>query len=700
MPLLWGELRIDTLALVEPKMGLERMADGRLQVTGFVPMQQRRPAASPGFLLWLFKQKRIVIEDGEFQWFDHRSEHQRAIYVSRINVELQNVGERHKLGIKSGLPPEICGDCSIVLDITGNPLVDERWDGEVFVRTADLNLDRLPTIVRDFLPVPVGGKVDLRLWSTWKDGQLESTRGRVALKTVSVSLQRWRTVAAIDSVRADLNWRRDGAYWQLNLEDLWLGLGGPAWSAGYLRVVRGPEGITARMKQLSLDDLSGFIGGIDAENKLLTALKMMRPQGQLQSLVIKVDGSGARVDDYAFEAKIDGLRTEPYAKVPGFVGVSGKLSTQGRRGTFLLDAQDFKVTAPHVFRTPIDANSVSAALSWAVDENEWQVHGEGMRVVAGDGRGTGTLELRGPLKRGVKPYMNLRVSFSDGNGGHASRYFPINLMPEKLIAWLDHSIVSGHVTSGRLIIDGDLENFPFSDGEGIFEVRAHVQQGTFNYLPGWVPLTEGEAHLLFRNSGMLITHHQGAIGSLKVGRVVVSADDLRRPSNPLVKVDGVLEGPISEARRILREAPAPEDSHGWTGYVNMGIDTSGHGVLKLKLAIPGLDPRAFDMRGEYIVSDATVRFRIPGLSADEVRGHVKFDREGPTQGTLEGRFLGGDAFVTIAGQRAGERAGIMLSGHGTFTAAGLFETLRWSPLRYLEGDAPWIGTMHLQDGRD
>ncbi|NIO39791.1 MAG: AsmA family protein, partial [Burkholderiales bacterium] len=700
MPLLWGELRMDTLALVEPKLGLERLADGRLQVTGLGPMQQQRPAGGAGVLLWLFKQKHIVIENGEFQWFDHRSDYQRAIYVSRINVDLRNVGERHKLGIKSGLPPEICGDCSIVLDITGNPLVHEGWSGEVFINSADLNLDRLPTIVRDFLPVPVEGKIDLRLWSTWKNGQLQSARGRVALEAVSVPLQRWHTTAAIDSARADLNWRRDGDYWQLNLEDLWLGLGGPAWSAGYLRVVHGPEGITARMKQLSLDDLSRFLGGIDAESRLLTTLKRVRPQGRLQSLVIKVDGGGRRVDDYALEAKVDGLRTEPYAKVPGFAGVSGKLSTQGRGGTFLLDARDFTVTAPHVFRAPISANVVSAVLTWAIDENEWQVHGQGMHVVADDARGMGTLELRGPLKKGVKPYINLRVNFSDGNGAHASRYYPVNVMPEKLIAWLDNSIVSGHVTGGRLILDGDLGNFPFSDGAGVFEVRAHVRQGVFSYLPGWIPLTESEADLLFKNSGMLITHHQGAIGSLKVGRVVVSADDLRRQSSPVVKIDGILQGPINEARRILRAAPAPKGGGGWKDYVNMGIDTDGRGVLKLKLAIPGLDPQAFDMRGEYSVSDGELRFRIPGLNAGEVRGHVEFDRWGPTQGTLQGRLLGGDALVTVAGQRANEQAGIVLSGHGTFTAAGLFEALRWNPLRYLQGDAPWTGTMRLQHGSD
>jgi uncharacterized protein (TIGR02099 family) len=701
MPLLWGELRVDTLALVKPRLGLERLADGRLQVTGFGPMQQKqRPPGDAGFLLWLLKQERIVIEDGEFQWFDHRSEQQQAIYLSRINVDLQNDGEHHKLGIKGGLPPEICSDCAVVLDITGNPLEDKWWGGEVFVKTAGLNLDRLPVIVRDLLPVPVGGKVDLRLWSTWKNGRPESARGRVALKTLSVPLQRWHTSVAIDSARADLNWRRDGAYWQLNLEDLWLGLSGPAWSAGYLRIVHGPGGSTARMKQVSLDDLSRLIGGIDAESRLLTALKMMRPQGRLQSLVLKVDGNRKRLDDYALEARVEGLRTEPFAKVPGVAGVSGKLSTQGRRGTFLLDARDVTVTAPRVFRTPISANAVSATLSWAVDEKEWQVHGQGMRILADDGQGTGTLELRGPLKKGVKPYMNLRVSFSDGNGAHASRYFPINVMPEKLIAWLDNSIVSGHVDSGRLILDGNLADFPFSDGEGTFEVRARVQQGVFNYLPGWVPLTEGEADLLFRNNGMLITHHRGTIGSLEVGRVVVSADDLRRRSNPVVKVDGSLEGSISEARRVLREAPAPEGSDGWTGYVNIGIDTRGHGILRLKLDIPALDPKTFSMRGEYMVSDGTVDFRIPGLHADEVRGRVEFDRAGPTQGALQGQLLGGGAHVTITGRRANEQVDIFLSGRGTFSAAGLFEAWRWNPLRYLQGDAPWTGTMHLGDGRD
>ena len=701
LPLLWGELRVDTLALVKPRLGLERLADGRLQVTGFAPIETRQePAGNAGFVLWLLKQKHIVIEDGEFQWFDHRSEQQQAIYLSRINVNLRNIGERHKLGIRSGLPSEICSDCSAVFDITGNPLQDERWGGEVYIKTADLNLDNLPKIVRDSLSIPLGGKVDLRLWSTWKSGRPHSARGRIAVKKLSIPPERWDGSVVVDSAHADVNWRRDGAYWQLNLEDLWLGLSGPAWSAGYLRVVRGPDGYRARMKQLALDDVSRLIGSIEADNRLLAALKVMRPQGRLQRLVLNVDGDGRRVDDYALEADLDGLRTEPFAKVPGVAGVGGKLSTQGRRGTFLLSARDVTVTAPHVFRAPLSASAVAATLSWAVGENQWQVHGQGMRVVGEDGQGTGTLELRGPLKRGVKPYMNLRVSFSDGNGAHANRYFPINVMPEKLVAWLDKSIVSGNVVRGTLILDGELADFPFSDGKGMFEVRAHVRDGVFNYLPGWVPLTEGEADLLFRNNGMLITHHQGAIGSLKVGQVVVSAEDLRRQFEPVVKVDGTLEGPINEARRILRAAPAPDGSDGWAGYVNMGIDTSGHGVLRLKLDIPALNPGAFDMRGEYSVSDGTLGFRIPGLRADQVRGYVNFDRLGPTQGTLEGRLLGGDAFVTITGQRTAEEAATVLSGRGSFTAAGLFDASGWNPLSYLQGDATWTGTMRLQEGRD
>lgn len=700
LPLLWGELRVDSLVLVRPSMGLERLADGRLQVTGFGPMPAQRGGDNSALVLWLLKQRHVVIEAGEFQWFDHRGEEKQAIYLSKINIDLKNSGNRHHLGVRSEFPPEICLDCSITLDVSGNPFVDESWQGRVSVKTVDLKLDALPKVVREAMPSPIAGKLNVNLSTVWQDGQPKSGSGHVSVDDLQLPLTKWHTSFRMQTARANLNWRRDGAYWHLNVEDFWLGLSGPAWSAGHLRVLRGPDGTTLRLKQLKLEDLSRFLRTLEIEDRLLESVKLMNPRGRLQALTLHIAGDGKSADDYALNAKVERLQSEPFEKVPGVRGVTGSLSTQGRRGTFTLDANDVTVTAPYMFRLPINASAVSATLRWVVDAEQWRLTGENMRVIAEDGRGTGTLEIHGPLHKHARPYMNLRVDFSDGNGAHASHYFPHNVMPAKLIEWLDRAIVSGDVVKGRVIFNGNLADFPFREGNGTFEVSAHVRDAVFNYLPGWTPLSKGEGDLLFKGPGMLITVDRAAIGELAVSQVKVSAKDLSRYLEPVVGINGLVQGSTTEALRVLRSAPAPDGDSDWSAYVNMGIGAAGQGLLKLQIEIPALDPKTFTMTGQYTVQSGMLRFRAPRVSAHEVKGWVAFDRLGPTSGELQGQFLGGPAYVSIGSQRSGTQAGTLLSGRGTFTAAGLLEAGRWNVLRYLQGAATWRGEMRLRNGLD
>jgi uncharacterized protein (TIGR02099 family) len=700
LPLLWGELRVDSLVLVRPSMGLERLADGRLQVTGFGPMQAQPGSDKSGLLLWLLKQRHVVIEAGEFQWFDHRGNKQQAVYLSNINIDLKNAGNRHQLSIQSQFPPEICLDCSMTLDIRGNPFTDKSWHGRVSAKLVELKLEALPKVVREAMPSPIAGKLNVNLSTAWQDGRPKSGSGRVSVDGLQLPLTKWHTSFRMQTARADVNWKRDGKYWQLNVEDFWLGLSGPAWSAGHLRVLRGPDGTTLRLKQLELHDLSQFLRSLDIENKVLTSVKRMQPRGRLQSVTLHIAGDGKSADDYALEAKVERLQSQPFEKIPGVRGVSGNLSTKGRRGSFVLNASDVTVTAPYMFRLPINASSVSAALSWAVEDDEWRLSGENMRVVAEDGRGTGTLELRGPLRSKARPYMNLRVDFSDGNGAHASRYFPHNVMPPKLIKWLDGAIVSGDVIAGRVIFNGNLADFPFREGNGTFEVSARVRDGVFNYLPDWTPLSKGEADLLFKGPGMLITIDRAAIGELAVSQVTVSSSDLSRYTEPVVKISGLVQGSVGEALRVLRSAPAPGGDSDWTTYLNMGIGASGRGLLKLQIDIPALDPQSFAMTGQYTVSNATLQFRAPRMSAYAVQGWVDFDRLGPTGGQLQGQFLGGPAYLSVDAQRSGKQGATVLSGRGTFTAAGLLEAGHWNVLRYLEGEATWRGEIRLRKGLD
>ncbi len=697
-PLLWRELRVYQLVLVRPTLSVERLADGHIEVSGLAPVPV--PAGKGGgFVPWLLAQRQLVIEEGELQWFDHLGE-RRGLYVSNINADLYNRGSRHRFSLTARFPPGLCGDCAFSAELKGDPLVPRQLSGRVFVKALAFDLAGLPMAVREHMPPVVAGKLDLRLWTTWRDGRLQMAEGDLNATALRLPLPRLPAGASIEALRTDVRWNRTGKNWQLNLDDLWLGLAGPARSIGQVRLAGGPGGRRLRIDALELSDLSRFIATLEFEHSGLALLRELRPVGRVEGLSVQISGEGDTLEDYAVEATIQRLQTEPIRKVPGVRNLSGRLSAKGRRASFVLAASDLRVSMPHILRTPIDLDAASGRLRFAFDEERWELRGEDLQVAGADGRGLGHLQARGFFGRpGDRPYLNLQVDFSDGNGANAKRYFPLTMSP-RAIAWLDQAIVGGRVTRGRLRIDGDLNDFPFVEGNGTFELEAQVREAIINYLPGWAPLTQADGELFFRGPGMMIKQEHGRIGDLRVSQMVVHSENMRKEANPRVFVDGKIEGSLSETLRVLRAVPASADNEGWRSYLDLTRSETGQGVIGLRLEIPTQNPGEYTMDGEYTVDNASVQFRVLQIQAERLLGQIRFDRFGPLAGELNGGMLGGKVALEISRQTQTDGRETILSGRGSFTAPAIAQLFPWHFTSYLDGYAPWTGKWRFGHGAD
>ncbi len=159
LPLLWGRLEVHRLVLTEPTLTVERLSDGRFRVSGFDPMPVAEDSADEKFINWLLSQNEFIIQRGQVRWVDQKSK-EPPLLLSQIEAHLKNSGERHRLGITARFPAAVCRECALVLDIRGNPLAEPDWNGEIYVRAADLDLDALPFIVRERLPRGVHGKLN------------------------------------------------------------------------------------------------------------------------------------------------------------------------------------------------------------------------------------------------------------------------------------------------------------------------------------------------------------------------------------------------------------------------------------------------------------------------------------------------------------------------------------------------------------
>ena len=86
--------------------------------------------------------------------------------------------------------------------------------------------------------------------------------------------------------------------------------------------------------------------------------------------------------------------------------------------------------------------------------------------------------------------------------------------------------MAGHSDNVQLNLKGDLTQFPFEQGNGVFRVDAQVRDAVIDYVPGW-PRIEGiQARVLFQGKTMEVTSSQARIYGVALSPVKAVIPDL------------------------------------------------------------------------------------------------------------------------------------------------------------------------------
>jgi len=688
--LLTGRIEINSLVLVEPSLTVERRADGRLRISGL------DAAATPAstdtdFSQLLLSQKEMVIENGELLWLDRRSgAEDEPFSVRRVYLELRSDGDRHQLAFRADFPRDLCASCRVSADIRGNPFRDASWRGEIGVQARALSVNGLPRILRELLPPGLAGRFDLSLTSQWRDARPELVEGRIAISGLSLPLPGDAHPLNLQALEAKLKWKGGNESWRLDLASLRLGLTRAAWLAGRLRLDVQPDRHRIEVEHVDVADLAAFAAALPREQALLDWLRAAQPAGGLNRLRIELAGPVATPTAYSAEGELRDIRFAAHERVPGMQGLSGQLSLDSDGGEFRLDSGDLRVALPRLFREPLVLQRLSSRIRWRQNPEDWFVQAQDIVLNARDGRARGEFELRLPKDKAISPVLKARADFSDGNGSHTARYLPLT-MPDALRGWIERAVVAGRVTDGSVLYHGAVRNFPFRDGKGRFEVRAHVKDGVLGYLPGWAPIHDIDTDLYFTGTGMLATSAHSKIRGLDVGRLVVEIEDFKAPGGAVVMVNGRIAGPLQETLTVLADSKTPR----FVSLVPAGLRAAGNGVLTLDLRIPARTPKTSTIAGRYRFQGSTVEFPFRAIRIENIQGGMEFSETGLRTGALTAQFLGGDA-VLEAVPDAVLAGPARIEAHGTLTQAGLTQVFgpELSPL--LRGQATWQARLSPQ----
>lgn len=511
--------------------------------------------------------------------------------------------------------------------------------GTVYLAARKLDLGAaLRGLDVDGYAVPAG-RGDLELWVGWRDGRLASLASRYAVHGLTVAAPGGRSATA-ESLAGVLQVRRVEAGWDI----AWRGPGKPRAdidaAGGLLAQVRGRAGawrVTAAGR------------GIDATPWLPLLALVPNAAPTLADWAARAQ-AGVRIDDaavawqdaahYDASARFSDLHAAAVGTIPGLVLARGVLRADAHAASLELAPQPAVVGLTHVFRKPFVFTRLGGTLVAWRDEGRWNAAVDGLDFDTGAlaGSGEARLEWRDDDR---PPFLSAYATIARGKVTDAKAFWPYRSMPPSLVAWLDRALIAGTIGNGRVLVRGDLGDWPFRNHEGRFEAAGTVQEAEFGFADDWPHATRLDAAVDFVDNRMAIVATHATIRNVTATHALAVIPDLDHGVLGL-QVQGGASG--AQMLDFVQRSPVGADA----AEVLTGVTLGGTGKFAIDLSIPLDAAQNFRLDGKVDLAKADITADKWKLALKNVGGTLRIKDKGFRADGLAATFRGAPARFSLA----------------------------------------------------
>lgn len=682
------------LTISGANLEVSRNPDGTFGVQGLELAQKKgpedeaetRPVSETGIALgnWFLSQNRLALKQSNIILYDRKNDDRLSF--RDVELELRNDGERHRLNGFVHLPESIGRELRVAVDITGNLLQGKAWSGLFYLKTEQLRprewlqqIDWKGSAIRD-------GVFDLELWSSWKEGGLESVTTRLKAEGVELSRGDHHQIFPELGLKALLTRPPNG--WRVEVAKLNLRHSEAKPKPMRLELFYGEEAKVLRADRLDLKALGVLLPYLPMLSEQQEEMvRTIAPSGMVENLHVQLL-PGQRV---IAQGQLRDLAARPWEKLPGASGISALFRIDGDNGQLQLTSEQGELMLPQLFRAPLKLGHVESDIALSREEGAWHLLGSGISLANENVSARLNLELR--LQQGEKPWLSLQGRFSAKDARAVPEYLPAGKLKEKSLYWLDNAFKGGNVPSGSLQFHGSTGDFPFRNHDGRFEVLFDAEAVQLHYQDGWPDLHQLSGEVHFDGPGMWIHANGARLFDARLGRTKVSIENLKL-ARLLVDGGGVLS--IDDGLRFLRDSPLSKH----TGKSLDAMHGSGKASLALHLAIP-ISPKIretlpLQVRGKVDFNDNTLDV-LEGVSASKLSGTLEFTEKSFDAEALTAELYGKPATITVHSE-GGERPKVVVVASGRAELARMQDSLDISVLDYLQGETAWRATLEIPRG--
>ena len=631
----FSELRLRGLDLT-----LERDAAGRWQVRG-LPGQQA-PGDDPLAALEGLGELQVI---GGRLAVDAPGLGLQA-RLPRVDLRLRVDGERVRAGLRAW-----AGAGSAPLDVT-LALDRATGHGRMHAGSRDADLAAWSHWLQREGIAAESGRGRLDAWATLRDHRIHAFTVDAALQRVRLRGAPLRDTRGLVSrpevafaeVTARARWQRTVAGWRLDAPSLRL-RPGDAGAANVEHVLDGLLLAGGRHVALTAPriDVGPLLAVAALSERLSPSLRHWlleaRPVARLSGVEFAASGGAARG-----QAGIASAGFAAAGDAPGVAGLAGRVAGDARGFVFTPDAgAQVRIDWPRGFGMA-HAFGLQGEVSGWRDGTAWHVGTPGLRI---DGEGLG-IALRGGLAwqgDGSRPRIDIAAEVDEAPLPLAKGFWLRHRMSPRAVQWLDDALVAGTLRDGRVLVVGDLDDWPFrgaatAPADGLFRADVGIADGVLRFHRDWPALESVDARASFVGDGFEVDG-SGAISGVEIGSFQAGIEHY---GDSLLRVQAAGRGDASRLLALLRESPL-HDTHGETLD---NLAASGPAGVTFTLQQPlRRDAGEAKLSGTVALGGVALRERRWDIAFERVRGRAEYRGDGFSAERLQARHAGRAATLSL-----------------------------------------------------
>ncbi|MFV9614580.1 MAG: YhdP family protein [Gammaproteobacteria bacterium] len=681
------EVIIDDVGLVGADISIEKLSDNEWMIQG-IKFTSEGSSELPDQFLYMLQNADYLLHDSNIYYQDHTGEKLNLTLLD-VNINVENSFNNHDIKFSMNLPEAYGHDLAVVASLHGDI---NALTGDVFIEAHQLNIKQWNEKFTVSDEYQVNAILDVDLWLTLNKNNIQTLITQLAADDLSIrnklTNKQWETEYLSTKLRYSNATTNDSENWNIAVSDFYFGnQSQPAWvqpvsiiasyddehyylSADFLRIhdVQEIAEVFLSEKQLpDLDRLKSYQLQADIYNLSLQLPKEMSKQQLLKHLDMDVSILNLSMFDKENDVRLSGIdATLHYDIEESFIDVM---------------TENAEVEIKKIFRGPLFAKTISGKLKLEHDEDNWRLSSSQLQLINSHIKTFSRLDIQ--LSSEGNVFVDVQTNFTDAYGKYARHYVPVGVMSPRLVDWLDMAVTDGYVPEGVFILQGNLNDFPYKEHDGVFQVLFSPENVNMQFLKDWPLLTDASATVKFNNLSLVVKNAKGKTQQASLSNGY--AEILNLP-DPHLTVSTDADGKNEDIQSYVWNSALDNI----LGDALRLFQFDGDSRLNLTLEVP-LNKKKINVGidGNIKFSNTEIYYPALGYGLSEVNGVVDFTEDSISADSMKAKMQDKIVYINAMTKMGDSGREVIFYLDGVMQADYLLQRYEWLPEDWVSGDSMW-----------